>query len=161
MGIVGLMAKIEITQAGIDNISELLSWRMEVLRNVFSLPSNHDMSELCEENRRYYEREIPRGGHIACFASLDGETVGCGGICLYNEMPSPDNPDGRCAYLMNIYCREAYRHKGVGRTIVSWLVGQALDNGIKKIYLETSTIGRRLYDAMGFQDMKDFMQLKQ
>ena len=154
------MEQIEIIQAGLENLEELMQWRMEVLRHVFSLPSDYDTTELWEENQHYYEQQIPHGGHIACFARLRGEAVGCGGICLYEEMPSPDNPDGRCAYLMNIYCREAHRHKGVGRTIVRWLVGQALGKGIKKIYLETSVGGRQLYETMGFQEMKDMMQIK-
>ena len=154
------MEQIEIVQASLEDIEELMQWRMEVLQHVFSLSADSDMTRLQEENRRYYDQQIPHSGHIACFARLNGETVGCGGVCLYEEMPSPDNPDGRCAYLMNIYCREAHRHRGVGRTIVRWLVGQALGKGIKKIYLETSDSGRRLYETMGFQEMKDMMQIK-
>ncbi len=41
-------------------------------------------------------------------------------------MPSPDNPSGRCAYLMNIYVREGYRSEGAGKKIVRYLIGCAL-----------------------------------
>ncbi len=83
----------------------------------------------------------------------------CGGLCLYDEMPSPDNPTGRCAYLMNIYVRPEYQGHGYGKRIVRWLVGVALSRGIKKIYLETSEAGRLLYSFLGFSDMKDMMHL--
>ncbi len=29
---------------------------------------------------------------------------------IIEELPSPDNPSGKCAYLMNIYVREAFRN---------------------------------------------------
>lgn len=85
---------------------------MEVLHEVFSIPSERSVTELESENRRYYQTELPQGGHIACFAYVGEEIVGCGGICLYHEMPSPDNLNGKCAYLMNIYTRPQFRGHG-------------------------------------------------
>ena len=87
------------------------------------------------------------------------EIVGCGGICLYHEMPSPDNLNGKCAYLMNIYTRPQFRGHGIGNRIVRWLVEQARQRHISKIYLETSNKGRPLYQTIGFADMKDMMKL--
>lgn len=148
-----------IQRASMENLDELMQWRMEVLHHVFTLPGNADMTELEAANRRYYEEQLPLGGHIACFARQAGETVGCGGICIYDEMPSPDNPSGRSAYLMNIYCREQYRHQGIGHRIVGWLICEARLQGITKIFLETSVEGRKLYESMNFKDMTDMMKL--
>lgn len=148
-----------IQRAGIENLDELMQWRMEVLHHVFTLPNNASITELEATNCRYYEEQLPQGGHIACFARQADETVGCGGICIYDEMPSPDNQSGRCAYLMNIYCRKQYRHQGIGRRIVEWLIREARLQGITKIYLETSAEGRKLYKSMDFKDMADMMKL--
>ena len=155
------MEKIIITRAGLEEKNSLMEWRMEVLHHVFSLPDDLDTTLLEAENRRYYQQQIPRGGHIACFARIGKVTVGCGGVCIYEEMPSPDNANGKCAYLMNIYCREPYRHRGVGHAIVRWLVGQVQDQEIRKIYLETSDSGRPLYQSLGFKDMKDMMHIEE
>lgn len=100
-----------VTISQVCDIETLMPWRMEVLHCVFSIPADADTADLERANRYYYERHLPVGSHIACIASLDGEAVGCGGVCFYEEMPSPDNPCGRCAYLMNI-C-PAYRGKGI------------------------------------------------
>ena len=83
--------------------------------------------------------------------------AGCGGICFYREMPSPDNPSGRCAYLMNIYARKNYRGQGVGQRIVMSLVEEANQRNVTKIYLETSEMARGLYEKLGFAEMKDYM----
>lgn len=61
---------------------------------------------------------------------------------------------------MNIYICPEFRGRGVGETIVRWLVGQAVQRNITKIYLETSEPGRKLYEKTGFLDMPDMMKLQ-
>ena len=139
----------------VSDIDELMLWRAEVLRAVFgSAPSE----ELLEANRRYYERHVPEGSHRATVAYADGLGAGCGAACLYQEMPSPDNPSGRCAYLMNIYVRPPFRRRGVGSAIVRHLLEMLRREGFTKIYLETTEAGRGVYSALGFADMKDYMK---
>ena len=145
-----MMNDIQVLQ--IHDVEVLMQWRMEVLRCVFSIPTDADTTSLEQANRHYYERHLPDGSHIACIASVNGEMAGSGGVCFQEEMPSSD--------LMNIYVRPDYRGRGVARRIVRWLVGQALAQGISKIYLETSDVARKLYADLGFGYMKDMMKLK-
>lgn len=157
------MLNITVEEIGIDQIDLLMQWRMEVLREVFSIPAALDLTGLAAENREYYLQMLDKAGtgHTACFAKLDsGEIVGCGGVCFYREMPSPDNPSGYCAYLMNIYTRKAFRGNGIAQQTVDFLVSAAKKRGITKIYLETSNSARKLYKEIGFTDMPDMMQLK-
>lgn len=150
---------IEIHKASLADLELLIEWRMEVLREVFSIPAGQPLDSLEEENRSYYKEALNTGSHIACFASVDGKPAGCGGLCIYREMPSPDNPEGRCAYLMNIYTRQPFRRMGVGETVVNWLTDQAARLGISKIYLETSDAGKRLYQKLGFASMEGMLKL--
>lgn len=150
---------IDIRKVELDDIELLIQWRMQVLHEVFSIPENLSIEELERENRRYYQESLSIGNHIACFAYTNEKIVGCGGICLYNEMPSPDNPSGKCAYLMNIYTHPEFRGYGVGEKIVKWLIWQAIQRNISKIYLETSEDGRNLYKKIGFIPMSDMMKL--
>lgn len=151
--------EIRIRQATINDLELLMQWRMEVLHEVFDIPSEQPMTELKKENSRYYRKELSEGGHIACFAYTGEKIVGCGGMCLYQEMPSPDNPNGRCAYLMNIYALPQFRRRGIGDAVIRWLVSKAKQLGITKIFLETSEKGRPLYKEIGFMDMPDMMKL--
>ncbi len=151
--------EIQIRQAELDDLDLLVQWRMEVLHEVFPAKDYKFPAGLEEENRSYYKRSLSDGTHIACFAIINGKIEGCGGMCLYQEMPSPDNPNGNCAYIMNIYCRPAFRNHQVGETVVRWLIGQAKDRQITKIYLETSESGRKLYEKIGFKDMEDMLIL--
>lgn len=153
------MNEVTIRQVSVNELDKLMTWRMEVLGEVFTIPYGTDTSALEQANRNYYLHALPAGEHIACFAEIGEKTVGCGGICLQHEMPSPDNPTGQCAYLMNIYVRPAYRKQHIGTTIVLWLVGRARNLGIGKIYLETSDMGRKMYQHLHFEEMKDMLKL--
>lgn len=151
--------KIEIQKAGPDDLALLMQWRMEVLHAVFCIPADQPLQELEQANRAYYQSALPNGEHIACFARAGGQIIGCGGVCFYREMPSPDNPGGRCAYLMNIYTRPAFRGQGAGGETVAWLIRQARARRITKITLETSDQARPLYEKMGFCRMDGYLTL--
>lgn len=136
-------------------IPTLMHWRKEVIENVFGVvPSK----ELMAANRMYYMKHIADGSHIAIVAEIDDQDVGCGAICLSDELPSPDNPSGYCAYLMNIYVRKEYRGHGVGHSIVYWLVKKARQLGCDKIYLETTDGARSLYKDIGFKELPGIMK---
>ena len=70
------MMDVEIRQASADDLELLMQWRMEVLREVFSIPPDQTMTKLEAENRHYYRETLANGGHIACFALLHGEIIG-------------------------------------------------------------------------------------
>lgn len=139
----------------ITEIEELLRWRSEVLTHVFgSVPT----SQVMEANRLYFGNHVSDGSHLALVAYVDGSEAGCGAICMYDEMPSPDNHSGRCAYLMNIYVRAPFRRRGVASRMVRALVEAAREYGCGKIYLETTDTARNLYRSLSFSDLKGYMK---
>lgn len=141
----------------VTDIEELLRWRQEVIRNVFGEEADHS---LMEANRQYYMSHIKDGTHLAFVASHDGKEAGCGAVCLTDELPSPDNPTGHCAYLMNIYVRAQFREMGIAHMIVRKLLQEAKEHGCGKIYLETTQVGRPVYESLGFRDLPDMMKLE-
>lgn len=146
---------MNVTIREITAIPTLMHWRREVIENVFGVvPSKR----LLVANRQYYLKHIADGSHIAVVADVDGEDAGCGAICLSEELPSPDNPSGRCAYLMNIYVRDGFRLHGVGHSIVRWLVEKSRELGCDKIYLETTDGARSLYKSVGFKELPGIMK---
>lgn len=139
----------------VTDIDELIRWRREVIEHVFRQKADE---ALLNANRQYYEKHIADDSHLALIAKFDGEECGCGAVCLTDELPSPDNTSGKCAYLMNIYVREAYRNHGVAHHIVSHLIDEAINRGCGKIYLETTEDGKPVYSSLGFKDMPDMMK---
>lgn len=132
-----------------------MHWRKEVIENVFGIvPSKR----LLAASRRYYLDNIADGSHIAVVAEIDGTDAGCGAICMTDELPSPDNPTGRCAYLMNIYVKKEFRGRGIDRSIVEWLVEKAREENCGKIWLETTEMAEPLYRNIGFKELPGIMK---
>ncbi len=139
----------------IKDIPTLMRWRAEVIEHVFG--QNPDET-LLSANRQFYEKHIADGTHYAIVGVYDGEECGCGSICFTEELPSPDNHSGRCAYLMNIYVREPFRKHGLAHGIVTRLIEEAKRRECGKIYLETTEDGRPVYQSLGFRDLPDIMK---
>lgn len=142
----------------ITDLDTLMAWRCEVIGNVFG---EQPSEELMAANYIYYQKHIADGSHVAVLAEIDGTPAGCGAICITDELPSPDNHTGRCAYLMNIYVRRQFRKHGIGHAIVEWLVEKARQMNCDKIYLETTDEACSLYAGLGFKPLPGIMKLSE
>lgn len=151
---------IEIKKIGLNELPTLMEWRMRVLEEVFKEYENIDWDSIKANNIDYYRTHLSNDTHTACFAyDENGTIVGCGGICYQNEMPSPDNLNGTCGYLMNIFTVPGMRGNGIGKNIIEFLIADAKERKTGKIYLESSEDAKRLYANIGFQPMCDYYKL--
>lgn len=136
-------------------IPTLMHWRKEVLENLSGVSPSKTLLVL---NRQYYMKHIDDGTHIAIVAEADGTDAGCGAICLSEGLPSPDNPSGKCAQLINIYVRNEFRRRGIGHTIVRWLVEKALQSGCGNIYIESTETTYLFFREAGFIESHGYMK---
>ena len=141
---------IEYRQATPDMIDLLVSTRIEVLRAANLLDEHVDMSEVAAQSEAYYRQALSDGSHTGILA-FDGDVfVGAGGVSYYRVMPTFHNPTGRCAYIMNMYVRPAYRRQGIATAMLDLLVADARRQGAGRIGLEATDMGRPLYEKYGF-----------
>ena len=66
--------------------------------------------------------------------------------------------DQPCWILMHMVTRPSQRGKGAARLLVKWGIEQADKTGAHT-YLEAGVMGRPIYEKMGFQRVKDLMEL--
>lgn len=60
---------------------------------------------------------------------------------------------------MNMYTNPNYRRKGTAYKTLDKLIGDIKRKGISSISLETTAMGRPLYEKYGFVKMNDEMEL--
>ncbi len=150
---------IEYRRATPDMIRLLVSTRIEVLRAANLLNASVDMSEVAAQSEAYYREALANCSHTGILA-FDGDAfVGAGGVSYYRVMPTFHNPTGRCAYIMNMYVRPAYRRRGIATAILDVLVADARRQGVGRIGLEATDMGRPLYEKFGFTDARGEMEL--
>ena len=156
-----MMAKnYEYKKATIADIDELVRTRIIVLRTANNLSDDVDMSVVEKESYEYYKRALETGEHIAYLVYDKENFIGAGGVSFYQVMPTYHNPNGRKAYIMNMYTAPEYRRQGIAINTLDLLVKDARRQGVRQIALEATDMGRPLYEKYGFVKIEDEMELQ-
>ena len=150
---------MEFTQASLNDIELLTATRVEVLRAANRLSEDVDMNVVEQLSRIYYERSLADGSHAAYLVFDGKKVVGAGGVSFFKVMPTYHNPSGEKAYIMNMYTHPDYRRRGIAYQVLDLLVAEARKRGIAAISLESTDMGRPLYEKYGFVPMEHEMEL--
>jgi len=147
---------IRIGIANKDDIEDMMSSRLEMLKVVNHLPEDYNYSdEMINESRDYFLH----GDHITVLAKDGDEIIGCASMSFIRIMPTFDHPTGKRAHLMNVYTRNEYRRRGIARKMVELLIEESRKAGATEISLDATESGRPLYESMGFVDSTECMVL--
>lgn len=150
---------LEYKRAAEEDIELLTKTRLEVLRAANKLEAHVDMGEVEEQSCQYYKKALGDGTHIAYLIFEGSQFVGTGGVSFYQVMPTWHNPDGKKAYIMNMYTAPRYRRRGIAYRMLDILVEDARERGVDAISLEATDMGRGLYEKYGFVKMENEMEL--
>ena len=141
---------MEIRKVQPSQLDELVSLRVKVLRSANGLPEDADLSVIAEQSRRYFREGFERDSFAVFFAYEGENVVGCGGVSFFEIMPTCDFPDGKAAYIMNMYTEPSHRRRGIAYALLKRIVEECRSRGISKITLEATDMGRPLYEKFGF-----------
>jgi len=107
-------------------------------------------SDMEEELFHFFEKHLSDGTLIQYLVAADNQIVACGAFVIYHFPPSYSNRSGKKAYITNMYTNKAYRGKGIATKLLTRLVEEAREAGIKKLWLGASKMGRPVYKRFGF-----------
>ena len=105
------------------------------------------------ESRDYFLN----GDHITVLVIDNGEAIGCASMSFMRIMPTFSHPTGKRAHLMNVYTRSEYRRQGIARKMVEILIDETWKRGATEISLDATTMGRPLYESLGFKPTTEGM----
>ena len=151
------MSDIKYIRATKADIELLMDIRLEMLREVNNLPDSYKYDkEFIDECKKYFEE-----GDQTTILALDGkEVVGCASISYIWIMPTFSHPTGNRAHLMNVYTKPDYRRKGISKRMVEIIIDEAKENGVTEISLDSTEMGRPLYEALGFTASNECMVME-
>ena len=147
---------MEYRIATAKDIDLLMSSRLEMLKVVNGLPSDYQYDEvIVNESRDYFLN----GDHITVLVIDNGEVIGCASMSFMRIMPTFSHPTGKRAHLMNVYTRNEYRRQGIARKMCEMLIDETWKRGATEISLDATTMGRPLYESLGFKASTEGMVL--
>jgi GNAT superfamily N-acetyltransferase len=95
------------------------------------------------------------GSLKAWVIEVQGQIASCGTLLILPHIPNPIEPTRRTARLFGMYTLPEYRRRGLGRRIAEQALEHCKAQGIQRIVLTASAMGKPLYESLGFQTSKE------
>jgi GNAT superfamily N-acetyltransferase len=147
--------EITIREATIQDISDLVRLRRMMFESM-GFDDSAPMDTADAAASAYFAQAMPTKQFYGWLAvTPTGEAVASGGVVFDQHPPGPTNISGRIGYIMNLVTDPCYRRRGIARlmmqTMIEWLAGQ----GIQRVALHATDVGRPLYKELGFVDSNE------
>ncbi len=152
---------ITYRKAFISDAEVLANTRLKLLEEDSGDMTDNERIWLYQNNKNYILDGISKGSYFA-FLAFDGETfVGTCSVCLYSVLPGRKLPNGKNAYLQNMFVTPQYRRRGIGRSLVYLCINEALKLNHDRITLHATQNGQQLFLNCGFKtpDKEKLLQM--
>ena len=142
---------VSYRKAKSSDVELLVNTRLKLLEEDSGSMSDSERQGLYQSNKKVMDVAMENGSFFA-FLAFDGDTfVGSCCACLYSVLPGRKLPDGRNAYIQNMFVEVPYRRNGIGKRLARLCVKEALDRHYHRITLHATQKGKLLFDECGFQ----------
>jgi predicted GNAT family acetyltransferase len=161
------MRNIEVIRAAtIENVDLLVNHHIAMFREIINFKAKKINEESYHRmaityKKKLYE-QLPVGICKAWIAFKDQKSrqpVASAALSITNAVPTPMDNSYRISYIHSVYTEKEWRKHGYATLLVKIAIKTATENEINRIHLAASSVGRKLYDKLGFQEIKSMMQL--
>jgi GNAT superfamily N-acetyltransferase len=149
----------EFRKAIISDVEILAKIRSIFLFEASDISSENERVNMENASKTYFRAALADDSFVAWLA-IDGENIiATSGLSFSVTPPSFKCPDGKVAYIMNMFTFPEYRKQGIGMELLKRTVEEAKNRGYFKITLIATDMGRPLYEKYGFKDVAGDMVL--
>src|SRR3954470_5378675 len=143
--------------ATIADIDALTFLRREFLIEVADAEES-DQS-IAPRLRAWFDKKLRNGEFLAVLAIVADEVIASSGLVVHEHPPGIMIPNGREAYIMNMYTRPAWRGNGIATVIFRKLLEVARQKNCTRVALHALPAGRAIYQKEGFKPGDKEMRL--
>jgi GNAT superfamily N-acetyltransferase len=139
---------IRYRRADIRDVETLAVLRREFLLEVAD--AQPDDTSILPNLRNWFQEKLANGDFSAFLAVVGDEVIASSGLVVHEHPPGIMIPNGREAYIMNMYTRPAWRGKGIASSIFRKLLEIAREKDCSRVALHALPAGRGIYEKEGF-----------
>ncbi|MDO4299825.1 MAG: GNAT family N-acetyltransferase [Clostridia bacterium] len=150
--------KNEILLLDEKSINDFWRLRIELFEELEEVCKDTDLTQLELATKQYYLSHINKD-LISWGIFQKGEMVAIGSLCLFTCIPYNENLSGLEGYILNIYTSKQFRGNGFANQILDNIIEYSHKNNIKRLWLNSSEQGKRLYVEKGFIKKDNEMEL--
>ena len=147
---------INFRKANINDIDDLAKIRSIFIMEVTGC-SEIERNKLEITNKIYFEAALADDSFVAWIAIDNDEIIATSGLSFSITPPSLDSLNGKVAYIMNMFTFPNHRKQGIAMKLLEKIVEEAKNRGYNKITLNSTDMGKPLYEKYGFKEVKGDM----
>lgn len=144
---------ITYRKAVLSDAAELARIRCMFLAELSANDTSPKLDTLETSCKEYFERTLADDSFVAWLAVYGGQIVSTSGLSFYVVPPNNDYPNGKGAYIMNMYTLPDYRRQGLAKELFKRTVEEAKARNYTYITLNATDAGKPLYEKFGFTDV--------
>ena len=135
------MKEIEYRLLGMDDLELLVKLRIKDLK----MFSDQEITSSTIENIRYFYKEKMQKNECYTLVGYHlNQIISTATIYYYDILPSNENPKGKVGQITNVWVDENYRHLGIGRYMVEYLI-EHYQKDVGMICLNSSKYWMKMY----------------
>ena len=144
------MSEPSVTYRSADmrDVEALALLRREFLLEVAD--ARPDDTSILPRLRNWFKDKLPNGDFSAILALAGDEVIASSGLVVHEHPPGIMIPNGREAYIMNMYTKPAWRGRGIATVIFRKLLEVARQKDCTRVALHALPAGRGIYEKEGF-----------
>ncbi len=101
-----------------------------------------------------------RSTHIPFLAMRSAEAIGMAWLALVDRVPGPEHLDRRSAYVQSVFVLESHRSRGVGTSLMEFVLDYARRLGLEYVAVHPSERSLSLYRRLGFTATDRLLELR-
>ena len=140
------------------SVDEFWNLRIELFEELGEVNEDKDISQLKAVTKQYYLLHINKD-LISWGIFQKEKLIAIGSLCLFNRIPYKENLSGLEDYILNIYTSPKFRKCGFANKILDNIIEYSKKNNIKRLWLNSSEQGKKLYKHKGFINKENEMEL--
>lgn len=138
---------VQLDKSSCDIFCEL---RVALLKELGDI-QEQQISQFIIDTKEFYKKNINKTLYTFAIEEKN-EIVSIASLCIFERLPYPENSQGKEGYILNVYTRPKYRRKGYAENLLKGIVEFSKKENIKRLWLSSSSQGKKLYLKMGFSE---------
>lgn len=157
---------IKLQAANENDIGILVNHHVAMFKEIMEIESKQIDDQAYRAMAVSYEKklteQLPDGTCRAwiLFQGSTSDPVASVALSIIKMVPTPFDATYIMGYLHSMYTEREWRKRGYAEKLIKTAIQDATNTGINRIDLAPSLAGKRVYEKLGFQEMKSLMRLQ-
>jgi GNAT superfamily N-acetyltransferase len=147
--------EFRIREAGSNDLRHILHHRRAMFEEM-GFRDGSVLDRVDQASEHYFSEALQSGTYKGWLAEVEGgQIVGGGGIVVAAWPGYPGENRAQRAWILNMYTEPRARRRGVAKRLLEAMLAWCRMQGFCAVSLHASSLGRPLYETMGFEQTNE------